>query len=83
MSIDIAEPVSLQFACRYLNMFMKVFTKAELPDYHRQLYIFLQAATLSTQVKVSLSNDIPMKMEFEIGKIGSLKFYLAPKIEDD
>ena len=46
-------------------------------------YIFLQAATLSTQVKVSLSNDIPMKMEFEIGKIGSLKFYLAPKIEDD
>lgn len=64
VSIDISEPVSLQFACRYLNMFMK-------------------AASLSTQVKVSLSNDIPLKMEFDIGKIGSLKYYLAPKLEDD
>jgi len=64
VTIDTSEPVSLQFACRYLNMFMK-------------------AATLSTQVKVSLSNDIPLKMEFEIGKLGSLKYYLAPKIEDD
>ena len=34
MTIDISEPVSLQFALRYLNMFMKVFTKAkaELTD---------------------------------------------------
>ena len=64
MTIEITEPVSLQFACRYLNMFMK-------------------ASTLSPQVKVSLSNDIPLMMEFDIAKIGSLKYYLAPKIEDD
>ena len=76
------EPVSLQFALRYLNMFMKVFTEAELPDNIIDNLI-VQATTLSTQVKVSLSNDIPMMMEFDIGKIGSLKFYLAPKIEDD
>ena len=82
MSIDMTEPVSLQFALRYLNMFMKVLLRQSfLINIIDNLIV--QATTLSTQVKVSLSNDIPMMMEFDIGKIGSLKFYLAPKIEDD
>ena len=43
----------------------------------------LQAATLSTRVTLCMSSDIPLKLEFKIGKIGSLRYYLAPKIEDD
>lgn len=64
VSLDISEPVTLQFACRYLNLFLK-------------------AAALSTRVALSLSADIPLKMEFSVGKLGTLHYYLAPKIEDD
>jgi len=64
VSLDISDPVDLQFACRYLNLFMK-------------------AASLSPRVTLSMSTDIPLKVEFNVGKIGNLRYYLAPKIEDD
>jgi len=64
VSVDINDPVKLQFAAKYLNLFMK-------------------AATLSTRVTLCMSSDIPLKLEFKVGKIGALRYYLAPKIEDD
>jgi len=49
----------------------------------RYLNLFTKAAALSSQVKIFLSAEVPLMMEFSVGKIGHLRFYLAPKIEDE
>jgi len=62
--IEMQEPVSLTFACRYLNSFTK-------------------ATPLSSQVSLSMSADVPLVVEYKIEDMGSVCYYLAPKIEDD
>merc|ERR1712012_1128482 len=64
VTIDMQEPVSLTFACRYLNMFTK-------------------ASCLAPQVSLSMSPDVPLVVEYNIGDIGHIRYYLAPKIEDE
>ena len=49
----------------------------------RYLNLFNKASNLSNSVTLSLSNDTPLVVEYKIEKLGSLKFYLAPKITDD
>lgn len=44
---------------------------------------FAKAAGLSSVVKLSMSKDLPLVVEYTFDDIGHLKFYLAPKIEDD
>lgn len=67
--INLDEPVTLTFALRYLNLFTK-------------------ATSLSASVTLSLSKDVPLVVEYPIKnsndeEMGHLKFYLAPKIEED
>ncbi|GAB6028460.1 hypothetical protein CHUAL_002620 [Chamberlinius hualienensis] len=62
--IDMQEPVTLTFACRYLNSFTK-------------------ATPLTPQVRLSMSADVPLVVEYKIKEMGGLRYYLAPKIEDD
>jgi len=62
--VDMQEPVTLTFACRYLNMFTK-------------------ASPLSPQVSLSMSPDVPLVVEYAIGDIGHIRYFLAPKIEDE
>merc|ERR1711915_138740 len=64
VTIEMQEPVTLTFACRYLNMFTK-------------------ASCLASQVSLSMSPDVPLVVEYNIGEIGQVRYYLAPKIEDD
>jgi len=64
VTIEMQEPVSLAFACRYLNMFTK-------------------ASCLSNQVCLSMSPEVPLVVEYNIGEIGHVRYYLAPKIEDE
>ena len=64
VTIEMQEPVTLTFACRYLNMFTK-------------------ASCLAPQVSLSMSPDVPLVVEYNIGEIGHIRYYLAPKIEDD
>lgn len=64
VTIDMQEPVSLTFACRYLNMFTK-------------------ASCLAPQVTLSMSPEVPLVVEYKIGDIGHIRYYLAPKIEDE
>lgn len=64
VTIEMQEPVSLTFACRYLNSFTK-------------------ATPLSSQVQLSMSVDVPLVVEYKIGDIGHIRYYLAPKIEDE
>jgi len=49
----------------------------------RYLNLFNKASTLSSQVVLSMSNDTPLVVEYRIEKLGSLKFYLAPKINEE
>ncbi|XP_075149525.1 proliferating cell nuclear antigen [Haematobia irritans] len=62
--IEMQEPVTLTFACRYLNAFTK-------------------ASPLSGQVQLSMSADVPLVVEYRIQDLGHIRYYLAPKIEDD
>ncbi|KAH9581553.1 hypothetical protein MS3_00008653 [Schistosoma haematobium] len=45
--------------------------------------IFTKAAPLSSQVVLSLTENVPAVVEFEIEDLGYIRYYLAPKIEDD
>jgi len=49
----------------------------------RYLNLFNKASNLSNQVILSMSNDTPLVVEYRIENLGSLKFYLAPKITDE
>lgn len=62
--IEMQEPVTLTFACRYLNSFTK-------------------ATPLCNQVQLSMSADVPLVVEYRIPDLGHIRYYLAPKIEDD
>uniref|UniRef100_A0A1A9WKC2 DNA sliding clamp PCNA n=1 Tax=Glossina brevipalpis TaxID=37001 RepID=A0A1A9WKC2_9MUSC len=62
--IEMQEPVTLTFACRYLNAFTK-------------------ATPLCNQVQLSMSADVPLVVEYRITDLGYIRYYLAPKIEED
>lgn len=64
VSIEMQEPVTLTFACQYLNSFTK-------------------ATPLSAQVCLSMSADVPLVVEYQIPDLGHIRYYLAPKIEED
>merc|ERR1712107_903830 len=64
VSIEMQEPVTLNFATRYLNMFTR-------------------ASCLAPQGSLSMSPDVPLVVEYNIGDIGHVRYYLAPKIEDE
>ncbi|XP_073981534.1 proliferating cell nuclear antigen [Rhodnius prolixus] len=64
VTIEMQEPVTLTFACRYLNSFTK-------------------ATALSPQVQLSMSADVPLVVEYKIGDFGHIRYYLAPKIEEE
>ncbi len=49
----------------------------------RYLNLFNKAASLSPTVCLKLSADTPIVVEFKIAKLGSLKYFLAPKIDDE
>jgi len=50
----------------------------------RYLNFFTRATPLSNQVTLSMSKEVPLVVEYRIGDdLGHIRFYLAPKIEDD
>eukprot|EP00351_Strombidinopsis_sp_SopsisLIS2011_P000432 CAMPEP_0116884416 /NCGR_PEP_ID=MMETSP0463-20121206/17312_1 /TAXON_ID=181622 /ORGANISM="Strombidinopsis sp, Strain SopsisLIS2011" /LENGTH=119 /DNA_ID=CAMNT_0004540907 /DNA_START=414 /DNA_END=773 /DNA_ORIENTATION=- len=49
----------------------------------RYLNLFNKAYSLSNQVKISMAADVPLVVEYAVDNLGTLKFYLAPKITDD
>ncbi|KAL7115611.1 hypothetical protein ACP275_04G193200 [Erythranthe tilingii] len=44
---------------------------------------FTKATPLSNTVTLSLSSELPVVVEYKIAEMGYIRFYLAPKIEDD
>jgi proliferating cell nuclear antigen len=49
----------------------------------RYLNSFAKATPLSSQVILSLSNDVPLVVEYIIEDIGYIRYYLAPRIEGE
>ncbi|CAH8595632.1 unnamed protein product [Dicrocoelium dendriticum] len=45
--------------------------------------IFTKATPLSSRVVLSLTENVPAVVEFTIEDLGYIRYYLAPKIEDD
>jgi len=62
---------------------LKVKEKIELQFAAAYLKKFCAAAPLSKTVSVSLSKDVPMVICYEIEDLGHIKYFLAPKIDDD
>lgn len=48
----------------------------------RYLNFFAKATPLSPQVSLSMSPEVPLVVEYKIGDMGYIRYYLAPKIED-
>ncbi|KAJ0403212.1 hypothetical protein P43SY_000020 [Pythium insidiosum] len=49
----------------------------------RYLNMFAKATPLSETVTLSMSPGIPIVVEYPIGDIGYMRFYLAPKVEEE
>ena len=48
----------------------------------RYLNNFTKATPLADSVTLSMSKDVPLVVEYRIGDMGYIRYYLAPKIED-
>jgi len=48
----------------------------------RYLNFFTKATGLSSGVQLSMSRDVPLVVEYRIEDLGFVRYYLAPKIED-
>lgn len=49
----------------------------------KYLVNFCKASGLSDSVKLCLSNEVPLLVEYEMSNQSHLRFYLAPKIGDE
>lgn len=49
----------------------------------RYLMLFTKATALGPTVTLSMSPDIPIVIEYPIESMGHIRYYLAPKIDDD
>ncbi|ORX59403.1 proliferating cell nuclear antigen [Hesseltinella vesiculosa] len=49
----------------------------------KYLVNFTKATPLSTRVNLSLSNEVPLLVEYKLGDLGHVRYYLAPKIGDE
>lgn len=49
----------------------------------RYLNFFTKATALSPSVIIQMSPEVPVLVEYPINDVGAMRFYLAPKIEED
>lgn len=49
----------------------------------RYLTLFTKATALGPTVTISMSPDVPIVVQYPIENMGSVSFYLAPKIDED
>jgi len=49
----------------------------------RYLTMFTKAPMMSDQVSLSMAPEAPLVVEYAIGEIGHVKFYLAPRVEEE
>ena len=47
------------------------------------LNFFTKATALSTSVRISMSEGEPVAIEYPIEELGYIRYYLAPKLDDE
>jgi len=62
---------------------VKVEEETSLTFALRYLNLFSKGSSLSSRVTLSLSTKVPLKVEYNLEQLGYLRFYLAPKIDED
>ncbi len=48
----------------------------------KYLVNFAKGSSLSDTIILKMNSDVPLVVEYKIEELGSLRYYLAPKIED-
>ncbi|PNY28165.1 Proliferating cell nuclear antigen [Tolypocladium capitatum] len=66
-----------------LNVDIELTEPVSLTFSLKYLVNFCKAAALSNQVKICLSSEVPLLVEYNLSGSSYLRFYLAPKIGDD
>jgi len=49
----------------------------------RYMNSFTKATPLSDTVTISLSSELPVVVEYKVAEMGYIRYYLAPKIEEE
>ena len=49
----------------------------------RYLNFFTKATPLSESVSLHLAKDVPLMVEYKLTQLGFLRFFLAPKIDEE
>jgi len=49
----------------------------------RYLAMFSKSGILSNQVTLNMAEGIPLMVEYKIGDLGEIKYFLAPKVDDE
>ncbi|CAA6656759.1 unnamed protein product [Spirodela intermedia] len=62
---------------------MQTLFAGKTPLSTRYMNSFTKATPLSSTVTISLSSELPVVVEYKIAEMGYIRFYLAPKIEDE
>lgn len=62
---------------------LKVDEPVDLNFALRYLCMFTKATSLTEQVWLCLSSEYPLRVEYKLGNLGSLSYYLAPRINED
>jgi len=65
------------------NIQIKLEEEVSLTFALRYLNFFAKATPLSTTVSLKMSPDVPLVVEYAIEQMGYIRFYLAPKIEEE
>ncbi|KAJ8976376.1 hypothetical protein NQ317_003230 [Molorchus minor] len=52
-------------------------------DLQEPVTLTFASTPLTNQVQLSMSDNVPLVVEYQIPELGHLRFYLAPKIEED
>merc|ERR1719188_335740 len=65
------------------SLVLNVKESIELSFATQYLKKFTAAGPLANAVSISLSKDVPMVIAYEIKELGHLKYFLAPKIDDE
>jgi len=65
------------------NVHIKIEDEVALTFALRYLNFFTKATALSSQVTLKMSPDVPLVVEYKIENLGYVRYYLAPKIEEE
>ena len=58
-------------------------TNVKLSFALRYLNMFTKASSIGQQVNLYLSKEFPLMVQYKLEELGTLKFYLAPRISDN